>query len=101
VPVGRLCGFGARFGMREAAPAAGAEREAARRRPAAVIALGPRLLRRAPPLEPPAAVGAIRPEALELGGARRAAQLRRRHLPTARPDLSHGRAPAPHRRYAG
>src|SRR5207302_3428599 len=100
-PLWRLEGLRARVRVGDVAPAPGAEREGVRHDPAAVIALGARLLRRVPPLEPPAAVGAIRPEALELGGARRAAQLRRRHLPTARPDLSHGRAPAPHRRYAG
>src|SRR5204863_6751536 len=64
----RLQRLRARVRVGDVAPAPGAEREAVRHHPAAVIAFGARQLRRVAPLEAPAAVGAIRPEALELGG---------------------------------
>src|SRR6059058_5906074 len=93
--------LGARRLVRDVAPAPGTEREGVGDDPAAVVALGARRLLRVAPLQPPPAVGAVRPEALQLRTARRAAQLRRRHLATPPHGLSHGRALALRRRSAG
>src|SRR3989449_2148397 len=83
--LGRLERLRARVAVANVPPAPGAVREAVRHHPAAVVALGARLLRRIAPLEPSAAVRAERPKALQLRHARRAAQLRGRHLaPTPR-----------------
>src|SRR6266568_530443 len=90
--LGRLERLRARVAVADLASAPGTVCEAVRHHPAAIVALGPRLLRGVAPLESTTAVRAERPEALELGRARRAAQLRGRHFPST---PSHAPAPRP------
>src|SRR5689334_21492762 len=80
----------ARILVGDVATAPGAEREAVGHHPAAVVALRARLLGRVAPLEPAAAVRAVRPEALHFGRAGGTAQLGRRDL-----ALTRGHVPVP------
>src|SRR5260370_11518232 len=66
-PLGGLEGLGARVLVGDVAAAPGAEREAVRHHPAAVVALGAGSLRGVTPLEPPTPVRTDRPKTLELG----------------------------------
>src|SRR5256884_2454063 len=95
-PLGGFERLGARVSVGDVATAPGAEREAVRHYPAAVVALRASLFDGVAPLEPAAAVRAVRPEALHLRRAGGAAQLGRRDLA---PTRCH--APAPRPRSAG
>src|SRR5207247_8874867 len=78
--------LGARVPVGDVATAPGAEREAVRHDPAAIVALRAGRLGGVLPLEPAAAVRAVRPEALHFRRARGTAQRGRRDLaPTRRP----------------
>src|SRR5882762_4475961 len=95
-PLWGLQRFGARIAVGDVATAPGAEREAVRHHPAAVVALRAGLFGAVAPLEPATAVRAIRPEALHLRRAGGTAQLRRRGL-----ALTRCHAPLPLPRSAG
>src|SRR5205823_10786220 len=91
-PLWGLERLGARGPVGDVATTPGAEREAVRHDPAAVVALRAGLLGRVAPLEPAAAVRAVRPEALHLRRACGTAHLGRRHLA---PTRSHAPPPLP------
>src|SRR2546426_2833599 len=95
-PLRRLERLRARGPVGDRTTTPGAEREAVRDDPAAVVALRAGLLGRVTPLEPAAAVGAVRPEALHLRRACGTAQLGRRNLAPMRRH-----APPPLPRSAG
>src|SRR5438105_15508341 len=91
-PLGGFERLGARVPVGDVATAPGAEREAVRHDPAAVVALRAGHLGGVLPLEPAAAVRAVRPEALYFRRARGTAQLGRRGLA---PTRCHGPVPLP------
>src|SRR6185437_176206 len=95
-PLWGLERFGARIAVDDVATAPGAEREAVRHHPAAVVARRAGLFGGVAPLEPAAAVRAIRPEAVYFRRAGGTAQLRRRGL-----ALTRCHAPLPLPRSAG
>src|SRR5207248_7466055 len=85
--------LGARVPVGDVATAPGAEREAVRYDPAAVVALRTGLLGGVAPFEPAAAVRAGRPERLHLGRARGTAQLGRRDLARSEEHTSELQSP--------
>src|SRR5262245_54005061 len=99
--LGPLQRLGARVAVGDVTPAPRAPREAVGNDPAAIPALGAGLELCVAPHQLLAAVGTVEPEALQLGAAARAAQLRPRDLATlARDQAAHRRPGVAHRRIA-